>query len=143
VSDRNVFGKPQDSKAATVLAVGANQEDLLLLRDILEADNWTVHPARSCDEARQLIARESPAVVACERELPDGTWADLYNLATALADPPPVVVVSQHSDESLWAEVLNQGGFDVLSKPFDKTEVSRVVAMAKRHGHHTTPRQAT
>ena len=73
--------------------------------------------------------------VRCERELPDGSWRDLFQfLATKLKNPPPLVVVSRQADEALWAEVLNLGGYDVLTKPFDGEEVNRVMTMARRHG---------
>ena len=119
---------------STLLAVCPNQDDLSSLRDILEADQWTVRQAHTCDEAARFMESETPAVVACENELPDGSWRDLFKLATSLVDPPPVVVVSRHADENLWAEVLNLGGYDVLAKPFERNEVSRVMQMASRHG---------
>jgi DNA-binding response OmpR family regulator len=34
------------------------------------------------------------------------------------------------ADEALWAEVLNLGGYDVLTKPFDPKEVHHAVSMA-------------
>ncbi len=122
-----------DWEKITLLAV-CPQDDLSSLRNLLENENFTLHHAQNCHEAMRVIERENPAVVACDCVLPDGDWRDLYNLATALADPPPVIVVSRNADESLWAEVLNVGGYDVLAKPFDKTEVSRVFAMASRYG---------
>jgi DNA-binding response OmpR family regulator len=118
----------------TVLAVSPSQDDLTSLRDILESERWTVRTVQSCREAVHVMEREVPAVVTCENQLPDGDWKDLFRLATSLQDPPPVVVVSRNADETLWAEVLNLGGYDVLAKPFERTEVSRVVRMACRHG---------
>jgi DNA-binding NtrC family response regulator len=118
----------------TLLAVSANEDDLRSLRDILDDSQWIVRSAQSCTEARRWMEREKLAVVACQRTLPDGSWRDLYNLTTSLADPPPVVVVSRHADEKLWAEVLNLGGYDVLASPFEKDEVARVMEMASRHG---------
>ena len=118
----------------TLLAVSTNQEDLCSLQDILDEDNWAVQHAKSCDEAARLMKTQNPAVIACDLNLPDGSWRDLFNLATTLENPPPVVVVSCHADESLWAEVLSVGGYDLLAKPFERNEVSRVVAMASRHG---------
>ena len=118
---------------STLLAVGTNHEDLSSLRDILDAD-WNVQYAESCGEAARLMKDKHPAVIACDHNLPDGDWKDLFNLATTLENPPPIVVVSRHADENLWAEVLNVGGYDVLAKPFERNEVSRVVAMASRHG---------
>ena len=118
----------------TLLAVCTSQDDLRSLADSLEADRWTVRHAHTCGEALQAIESDNPAVVVCENELADGTWRDLFTLASRLDDPPPVVVVSRHADENLWAEVLNLGGYDVLSKPFEKNEVTRVFEMASRHG---------
>jgi len=43
-----------------------------------------------------------------------------------------LVVTSKLADESLWAEVLNLGGDDVLAQPFDHEEVTRVVRSAVR-----------
>jgi DNA-binding response OmpR family regulator len=42
-------------------------------------------------------------------------------------------VTSRVADDSLWAEVLNLGAYDLLMKPFDLTEVFRVVSLAWRH----------
>jgi FixJ family two-component response regulator len=42
-------------------------------------------------------------------------------------------VTSRLADEYLWAEALNLGAYDVLAKPFDTSEVMRVVASAWRH----------
>ena len=39
-------------------------------------------------------------------------------------------MASRLADEAFWAEVLNLGAYDVLMKPFDATEVFRVVSLA-------------
>jgi len=70
--------------------------------------------------------------VICERDLPDGNWKDVHNCAESVSNPPLLLVVSRQADENLWAEVLNLGGYDVLMKPFDRAEVTRVVGMAWR-----------
>jgi len=117
------------------LLVSPDQEDLRYLSSILAPDHWTVQAAGSFEEAlRVLDSSQQPAVVACERELPDGSWKDLIQALFHLENPPPLVVVSRHADESLWAEVLNVGGFDVLAKPFEENEVQRVMTMARRFG---------
>ena len=41
-----------------------------------------------------------------------------------------MIVTSRLADDRLWAEVLNLGGYDVLAKPFDASEVARVVGTA-------------
>jgi hypothetical protein len=39
-------------------------------------------------------------------------------------------VSSRLADESLWAEVLNLGGYDLLQTPFEPSELFRVLHLA-------------
>jgi DNA-binding response OmpR family regulator len=121
----------------TLLAISLNQEDRQSLERILDQDRWTVQGARSLREATTLL-RAHPSLILCEKDLPDGNWQDVFREARGLDDPPPVVVVSRHADEQLWAEVLNYGGYDVLPEPFEYSEVRRVMEMALRHGVHAS-----
>jgi hypothetical protein len=41
-----------------------------------------------------------------------------------------LVVAAPDVDESLWAEVLNLGGYDILKMPFQRQEVIRVLSLA-------------
>ena len=43
---------------------------------------------------------------------------------------PNLVVTSRLADDRLWAEVLNLGGWDVLSTPFEAAELIRVLFAA-------------
>jgi DNA-binding response OmpR family regulator len=121
----------------TLLTVNLNREDRHSLEYILDRDSWTLQAARSLREATTLL-RDNPSLILCEKDLPDGSWIDVFREAEDLHDPPPVVVVSRHADERLWAEVLNLGGYDVLLRPFERSEVSRVMDMALRHGRHAS-----
>jgi DNA-binding response OmpR family regulator len=94
------------------------------------------------EAARSLVAEEH-AVVICERELADGNWYDLLECALKLDRPPLLLVMSKQADERLWSEVLNLGGYDVLLKPFDRSEVTRVVSMAWRQWCGVHRRSAT
>ena len=120
----------------TLLAICPNQEDRQSLATILERDSWTIQGAPSLREATTLLHR-GPNLVLCEKDLPDGTWKDVFREARDLDNPPAFVVVSRLADERLWAEVLNLGGFDVLLKPFERSEVRRVMSMALRHWRNT------
>jgi len=117
----------------TLLAVSPDQGDCVSLERILDRSRWTIHRASSYREATRLIRESNPSLILCERDLPDGSWKDVFRTAAGLGAPPTVVVVSRQADERLWAEVLNLGGYDVLLKPFDHVEVRRVMNMASRH----------
>jgi DNA-binding response OmpR family regulator len=116
----------------TLLSISPDADDRHSLQRIMSSDGWTVQGARSVREATSFLA-ERPNLVLCDRELPDGSWKDIFRIASRLANAPAIVVASRQADERFWAEVLNLGGFDVLLKPFVKSEVSRVLPMARRH----------
>ena len=116
----------------TLLAVTPSKDDRPSLQAILDRDRWTVKQAHSIQEATALL-NENPGLVLCEKDLPDGTWKDVFRAARGLDNPPAVVVVSRSADEQLWAEVLNVGAYDLLLRPFEDAEVSRVMGMAWRH----------
>ncbi len=122
----------------TLLAINLNRDDRQSLECILNPDQCTIQGARSLREATTLLQRH-PSLILCEKDLPDGSWKDVFREACGLDNPPPLVVVSRCADERLWAEVLNAGGYDVLLEPFERSEVRRVMGMALRHGRHAAP----
>ena len=69
-------------------------------------------------------------VLLCEPDLPDGAWSDLLADTLRLPLPPPLIVVARHADESLWMDVLQRGGYNVLGMPFEEREAFRLVSMA-------------
>jgi DNA-binding response OmpR family regulator len=49
-----------------------------------------------------------------------------------LEQPPLLIVTSRLADDALWSEALNLGAHDVLAQPFDRHQVERVFASARR-----------
>ena len=75
------------------------------------------------------------------QELDDQRAASEAERTALMQTPPLIIVTSRLADERLWAEVLNLGGFDVLSRPYDAREVRHVIAQAWR-SWHSRPRPA-
>lgn len=71
-------------------------------------------------------------VVLTESLLPDGAWRDILALTAATCPDAQVIVMSRVADDSLWAEVLTCGAFDLLAKPLEQSEVIRVGTSAWR-----------
>jgi hypothetical protein len=44
-------------------------------------------------------------------------------------------VADRFADERLWGEVLNLGGYDLLTKPFVREEVLHVLELACHRSH--------
>jgi CheY-like chemotaxis protein len=134
ITMKNLSSTQSTGENFTLLAVSADLADHRLFGEIIEPSGFRLRTARSCAEGLRLLREETPTVIACERDLPDGTWKDLFSWTRKQVEAPPVVVISRHAYERLWAEVLNIGGYDVLAKPLEALEVSRVLSMACRHG---------
>ncbi len=120
----------------SILAVSPAEDDHLLLAHVFSHSNWRFEGVRTCAEASKSLAQSGVAVVICAPELPDGSWRDLLARAARESVPPRLIVASRLADDALWAEVLDRGGYDVLSMPFEPPEVIRVVSLAWRQWKH-------
>lgn len=120
---------------STVLSVSPLEEDHLSLQAIFGHSTWRLFSADRVSPALAFLHRHETSVVLCECDLMPGTWIDMLDNIRHLPQPPSLIVTSRLADESLWAEALNLGAWDVLAKPFDHTEVIRSVHSAWRHWH--------
>ena len=114
----------------TLLAIDPEKEDCRSLPAALASLETLVLQASSFREAIALMHQSLPDLILCERDLPDGTWQEIVREAEGMRPRPAVVVVSRKPDERLWAEVLNLGAYDLLSKPYDMGEVRRTIRWA-------------
>jgi len=130
MSGRLERSAPSPEKTAGVLAVSSSPADRGRLREILSQANWKLHEASDCSEALAMLRDQSVPVLLCERDHADGNWEDLLKATARLPAPPKLIVFSRLADDSLWAMVLNLGGFDLLITPFEAEEVLRVTFAA-------------
>ena|ERR1019366_374928 len=119
----------------TVLSVSPLDEDHSSLQAIIGHSKWLLLKARDFVSTLALLQQHQVAVVLCERDLLPGTWIDVLEHIKSLARAPSLIVTSRLADNQLWAEALNLGAWDVLAKPFDRTEVIRSVHSAWRNWH--------
>jgi len=126
------FKGPGDVK---ILSVSPLEEDHAALRAIAGQFAWELFQADGLPAALGFLTQQDVSVVICEHDLAPGMWTDLLERIIDLPHPPSLVVTSRLADEQLWAEALNRGAWDVLAKPFDRTEVLRVVSAAWQHWH--------
>jgi len=111
-----------------VLSISESQTDHASLGGILNNTQWRLFTAKTCGEALEQLHSIGALVIFCECRLPDGGWKDVLERISGFEEPPFLVVTSTLADEVLWSEVLNLGGYDVLSKPLVTEEVQHVLA---------------
>ncbi|MCL5745944.1 MAG: response regulator [Acidobacteria bacterium] len=125
--------RPESVQKVVTLAVSPFREDRISLRQIFSHTRWKLQEADTLGEAVELVREQLIPVVVSESKLPDGNWKDLLERLSELPHPPCLIVSSRLPDDHLWAEVLNLGGYDLLPKPFDSREVTRVISLAWLH----------
>jgi len=115
-----------------VLLVFQSPQVGIALSELLDGARLTVLHSQDCSQAFARLARSGISVVICEAALTDGDWKDVLKYMVQTGSPSALIVTSRIADKSLWVEVLNLGGYDVLAQPFDREEVTRVVTSAVR-----------
>lgn len=123
-------------KSVTALAILSSEEGRLSLRRLFGHSNWILHTVDTFEEAVEMIRRTPIPVVIAEDRLGRRTWRDLLYALNGLENPPVIVVTSRMANDSLWGEVLNFGGYDLLMEPFERNEVYRVISLAWLHWKH-------
>jgi len=131
----------QKTANVTVFHVGPQDQDLRALEDILDRSDWQMCPGTSwklaptgdLPSAEAGLRGDGVPIVLCEQESVSGTWKDVLEQVGTYSAPPLVIVASRTADEYLWAEALNLGAYDVLSKPYRPAEVVRVLSLAWLH----------
>ena len=121
------------NKVIELLSVSPIQDDHDTLASLLGRDQWKIHSALSLQSASAFLKAHGVPLVVCEHDLSPDTWTQLLDETRLLAIPPVLIMTCRVADDSLWAEALNLGAYDVLAKPLDRTEVTRVLSSAWLH----------
>jgi DNA-binding response OmpR family regulator len=114
------------------LLVSGVEEDHEFLGRVFSQQGWRLHKTRTLESAMDLLSCSPVPVVMTERDLPLGNWKDVLTAIRQLPQTPLLIVTDRLADEYLWAEVLNLGGYDVLSQPFQVAELLWVFSSAWR-----------
>jgi DNA-binding NtrC family response regulator len=115
------------------LALISSDSDFGALREIVLPLGAELERCRIPDNLLRSLGDGRVDVVITDSALPDnGGWKSILSVIECGGTRQPLIVASHSADEFLWAEVLNLGGFDVLSEPFIEEEVVRVFDGALR-----------
>jgi DNA-binding response OmpR family regulator len=130
-------------KSLSALLVGEYECDRFLIHKVFKRFGWRLFEARDRRRAIKCLERNPVQVVITESNIPNWNWKRVLNDLRRLTRPPQLIVTSRTADESLWAEVLNVGGYDVMAQPLEEYEVERVIASAHRNFDYQTLGTAT
>jgi DNA-binding NtrC family response regulator len=115
---------------SAVLFISPHLQDAAALAGMIVSVPLELDHACEVRQARERLLRFSYGAVLTEATLPDGTWLDVLNAVNELASCSALIVTKRSADDLFWAEVLNQGAYDLLAQPFDTGEVRRILSNA-------------
>jgi len=122
-----LFGRQKNFR---ILVASSCADHYKPMRHIFRHFGWKMHRVSTCRDAEIFLSENLVAVLISDSNLPDGDWKDILGALSCVTCAPALIVASHLADDRLWAEVLNLGGYDLLIKPFDLKEASRVISMA-------------
>lgn len=115
-----------------VLVISRRAEDHLLVRKSLANGRWLVIEARDWGAALSLSQCLVFPVIVCDREF---RGLDAHMTVRTLAGAwrtASVILLSDRWDAALWESLLQQGGFDLLTRPLHEDDILAVVDTAYR-----------
>lgn len=109
--------------ATRVLILCSHEFERTWLGEVLRRHGVRVWQAATWREGSGSFRDCRPHAVICEADLPDAGWKEVLKRISRLKNAPRLIVISSQAGESLWAEVLNLGGYDLLPMPLVEDEV--------------------
>ncbi len=114
----------------SILAVTRDAEEWRALESVAGRENWMLFWAHNAGRAYELIGRYRIQIVICDRELAGEDWRSIVAGFARIHPPVCILLASEVADEYLWREVVNNKGFEIITKPFDPEKVARTIRFA-------------
>jgi len=115
----------------TAILLHDEEEPVGALKPVLEEQGLKTCRACTCGQAARLVAQATaPCLLFTDVKLPDGSWADVLQVAARARVPANVIVVSRHVDIRFYVDVIERGAFDFITPPFAGSDLAHVVRCA-------------
>ena len=115
---------------ARILVVDDHEPNVMLLERLLGRDGHAVHSVSSLAGAEQALAKERPAMIVLDLNLPDGSGLGLARRLKAdpLTASIPIVACTAAVAASDEASALEAGCDAFVAKPVDLQRFSGLIA---------------
>lgn len=127
-------------KPTPVVAVGIPGQDLRPLESILARPDWDLISVADVDNAARVLRVNRGRIVLLDRDGAGAAWRTVLERLAESSRGASILLVSRVSDDYLWNEVIQAGGYDVVTKPFRKHELLTAIHFALRERQ---PQQAS
>ncbi len=114
-----------------ILLVSKSDTAELAVREIAGQAGYAVVRESDIERGLAVVRTVRPDLINCDADIRGARDWRVF-LDEGGADTVPLILASRIPTDALWAELLNLGGFDVLTLPFDRVELERVMLSALR-----------
>ena len=112
---------------ATILVVDDAAFMRMMIRDILEAADHTVHEAKDGMSAIEAYKELSPDIVTMDITMPEMSGVEAVRGIREFDDRARIIMVSAMGQDAMIAEALEAGAMDFIVKPFQPAKVVELV----------------
>jgi DNA-binding NtrC family response regulator len=125
---REILGSGE--RRIEVLAVMPDTQDRGALEGIAAREHWALRFAPGCESASDALKKHPAAVIICDRDQLRRDWREALALLAAEAPGRPIIVSAAETDDKFWMEVMERGGYDVVTRPFVEPRLVNLVRRA-------------
>ena len=120
-----------DTEPRSVLIVDDNAGIREAVEKILKKEeNYTVFTASNGEEAVKILQQNTIAVLLTDLRMPKVDGLELLKIAKTISEDIEVILITGHATVEVAVEVMKDGAFDFIQKPFNKTTVLKTVRKA-------------
>ncbi len=117
-------------KMGPILIVDDEENIRKILSAMLVAEGYDVLVAKKLSEAKDYLRTQSVKVVLTDLKLEREDGLMLLKWIRDEKFPCPVIILTAHGTVDSAVDAMKQGAFDYLSKPFERSELVRIIKKA-------------
>jgi DNA-binding NtrC family response regulator len=113
-----------------ILIVDDDQDICAMLAALMDKEGLTNQVAHDGETALTMVRREAPDVLLVDVRMPGMDGLELLKQVREVDNDLPVVLVTAYAEIAGSVAAIKVGAYDYLPKPFDHSQVMRVVRQA-------------
>jgi two-component system nitrogen regulation response regulator GlnG len=123
-----------DASATRVLIVDDDRDISSLLSALMNKEGLTSMMAHDGETALRMIPRARPGMLLVDVKMPGIDGMEVLHRVRETNPSLPVVLITAYAEVPASVAAMRAGAFDYLAKPFEHSEVIRVVRAALAEG---------
>ncbi len=102
------------------------------LQKILTKEGFTVFDAEDGEQAVKILQQQSIALLLTDLKMPKIDGAELLKIAKTISSDIEVILITGHGTVEIAVDVMKDGAFDYITKPFDPDDLTHLIRNATR-----------